>query len=219
MAYIYKITNDINEKVYIGQTSVSIEARWLQHTRDSKRPEKENRPLYRAMKKYGIDVFHISLIEETDNPNEREIYWIEQYNSYYKGYNATVGGEGRPKDFSAEEVEIMVNLFNQKTALKTIAAVLNCDYETVKHKLQSLGFQIDAHRTLKMAVAQIDKKTNEVINVYDSTHEAARALGDDKKNAHIRECCRGLRLSAYGYKWKFVDDIAGEWHGFTISGS
>ena len=94
----------------------------------------------------------------------------------------------------------MVNLFNQKTALKTIAAVLNCDYETVKHKLQSLGFQIDAHRTLKMAVAQIDKKTNEVINVYDSTHEAARALGDDKKNAHIRECCRGLRLSAYGYK-------------------
>jgi hypothetical protein len=94
----------------------------------------------------------------------------------------------------------MIQLYNQKVALNKIAAILNCDYETVMHKLQSLGFVIDKNRTLKMAVAQLDKKTNEILCIYYSTHDAARALGDDRKNAHIRECCRGLRLSAYGYK-------------------
>ena len=170
------------------------------HQLDSRKPEREKRPLYRAMKKYGIDAFHISLIEETDFPNEREIYWIQQYNSYHNGYNATIGGEGRPKNFSAEEVEQIIQLYNQKVAIKTIAAMLNCDYTTIIHKLQSLGFVIDKNRTLKMAVAQLDKKTNEILHIYNSTHDAARALGDDSKNTHIRECCRGLRLSAYGYK-------------------
>jgi len=46
------------------------------------------------MRKYGIEHFHIELIEETNNPNEREQYWIEQYNSYHHGYNATYGGDG-----------------------------------------------------------------------------------------------------------------------------
>lgn len=47
------------------------------------------------MRKYGIEHFHIEQIEETDKPEEREIYWINFYNSYKNGYNATLGGDGK----------------------------------------------------------------------------------------------------------------------------
>ena len=69
------------------------------------------------MKKYGIAHFSISLVEETSTPNEREQYWIEQYGSYHKGYNATIGGEGRMKDFTIDEIEQIVALYNKKTSM------------------------------------------------------------------------------------------------------
>lgn len=95
MAYIYKIVNDINNKVYIGKTCISLKIRFQEHCRDCKRRRKEQRPLYFAMNKYGVEHFRIELIEQTENPVEREIYWIKQYNSYHNGYNATLGGEGK----------------------------------------------------------------------------------------------------------------------------
>lgn len=47
------------------------------------------------MNKYGSEHFHIKLIEETNNPEERERYWIQYYDSYHNGYNATLGGDGK----------------------------------------------------------------------------------------------------------------------------
>lgn len=72
MTFIYKITNDINQKVYIGKTEKSIKERFKEHCRDYKYPRYEKRPLYAAMKKYGTEHFHVELVEETDNPEERE---------------------------------------------------------------------------------------------------------------------------------------------------
>ena len=97
MAYIYKIFNDVNDKIYIGKTEYSLKNRFSAHCYDAlKRSDKtEKRPLYRAMRKYGVDKFHIELIEETDNPAEREIYWINRLQTYKYGYNATLGGEGK----------------------------------------------------------------------------------------------------------------------------
>lgn len=76
MAYIYKITNDINNKVYIGKTLLSIEKRFKEHCKDYKREGKEKRPLYRAMNKYGIEHFSIEEIEECNYNviNDREKY-------------------------------------------------------------------------------------------------------------------------------------------------
>lgn len=97
MAYIYKIINDINDNVYIGKTEFSIEKRFKEHCHDIDKRDFEVRPLYRAMKKYGIEHFSIEKIEEcnSSNANEREKYWITQYDSYHKGYNATIGGDGK----------------------------------------------------------------------------------------------------------------------------
>ena len=91
MAYIYQITNNINGKIYIGKTEFSLEKRFKEHCKDAFKREDEKRPLYAAMRKYGIENFKISLIEETENPEEREIFWIEQKRSFKNGYNATIG--------------------------------------------------------------------------------------------------------------------------------
>ena len=58
MAYIYKITNDVNEKIYIGKTYNSIEKRFKEHCRERLRDRSERRPLYSAMNKSSF-VMHL----------------------------------------------------------------------------------------------------------------------------------------------------------------
>lgn len=51
--YIYKITNKVNGKAYVGKTTDTVQVRWEEHLKDSKRKRCANRPLYRAIRKYG----------------------------------------------------------------------------------------------------------------------------------------------------------------------
>lgn len=98
MGFIYIIKNTINEKVYIGQTTNTIEYRFSQHLDCAKRNYK-NSILYNAMRKYGSKHFYVELIEEVpfEKLDEREIYWISYYDSYNNGYNSTIGGKGNKK--------------------------------------------------------------------------------------------------------------------------
>ena len=96
MNYIYKISNTINNKLYIGQTVGSIEARFKRHINDAMSNNLDTH-LARAIRKYGPDNFSITLVEEVENYeclNEREQYWISYYDSYKSGYNETIGGDG-----------------------------------------------------------------------------------------------------------------------------
>lgn len=97
--YIYKITNQINGKVYIGQTKRPIKQRWWEHKNASKNKNNPgyDYPLYRAFRKYGIHNFKIEEIEKCtyDKLDEREIYWIKYFNSFHNGYNLTLGGRRR----------------------------------------------------------------------------------------------------------------------------
>jgi group I intron endonuclease len=88
---IYKITNNKNDKCYIGQ-SKDVEKRWKQHCWDSAKDSKM--PIHNAIRKYGLDVFSFELIEEcsAEVRDEKEIYYIDFFNSYKDGYNATIGG-------------------------------------------------------------------------------------------------------------------------------
>ena len=97
MGYIYCITNLINDKKYIGKTIYSIDKRWRQHINDSKKNTCELRPLYKAMNKYGINNFTIKELEQCDDQllSIKEQYWIDKYNTYQNGYNATLGGDGK----------------------------------------------------------------------------------------------------------------------------
>ena len=91
--YIYCISNAINNKLYVGKTLSSLKERLREHITDAKKPHRENRPLYRAMNKYGSDNFTISLLEEVpmDQLADREMYWIEKLDTYKNGVRTYKG--------------------------------------------------------------------------------------------------------------------------------
>lgn len=96
MFNVYKITNTINNKIYVGYSSLSIEHRWRQHKAHALKTS-SNRKFYNAIRKYGVNVWEIELLTSVDTVNEakiQEIKFIELYNSYVTGYNSTKGGDG-----------------------------------------------------------------------------------------------------------------------------
>ena len=88
---IYKIENKINGKIYIGQTKNCLIARISGHS-------KGNAYIGFALRKYGLESFIISVIDEADTKpilGEKEKYWIKFFNCKHpNGYNLTIGGEG-----------------------------------------------------------------------------------------------------------------------------
>lgn len=96
MIGIYKIENLLNGKVYIGQ-SINIEERWKQHKYKAFNTNEVgyNSAIHQAFRKYGLENFSFSIVEETsiDQLDEKEKYWINHYNSYNNGYNCTIGGQ------------------------------------------------------------------------------------------------------------------------------
>ena len=142
MAYIYKITNDINNKVYVGKTEhVNPETRWKEHLQDYKKRKCEKRPLYSAMNKYGTEHFHFEVIEETDCPEERERYWIEKLRTYVgfedcNGYNATLGGDGKGY-LNLDEYEVIrYHTEEANYAIGKTASYFNVDRSTIKNILK-----------------------------------------------------------------------------------
>lgn len=91
---IYKITNRINGKVYIGQTIQKLKDRLNKHLSDARNGSQYY--LYRAIRFYGSENFKIKIIERVrkNKLNEREIYWVKYYKSDDSnfGYNLTEGG-------------------------------------------------------------------------------------------------------------------------------
>jgi group I intron endonuclease len=210
MAYIYKITNNINGKVYIGKTeNTNPEKRWEEHKKDYQRRDYEKRPLYSAMNKYGINNFIFEILEETNTPEDREIEYIKQYNSYVgfensNGYNATLGGDG--KKYIDETAVISLYLEKERISMAEVAKELGIHSDTVAKILKNNNIEIKSTTiTRGYGIYQIDKETNNIIHVFVSTREAARELGNPRYRQHIEEVCKGLRKSAYGYKWKYVD--------------
>jgi hypothetical protein len=105
MGFIYILRNRCSQKVYIGQTTTSLERRWYEHQRDARKlarrralgkktPGIEQSHLYNAMVRYGIDNFWMESLEEA--PDEKldalETEYISRYDSIARGYNMTTGG-------------------------------------------------------------------------------------------------------------------------------
>jgi len=89
------IKNIVNNKIYIGQSS-DIQLRWTQHKRDLNNGIHHNCHLQSSWQKYGEHCFEFIIIEECllEKLDEREIYWINYYDSYNNGYNLDMGGKG-----------------------------------------------------------------------------------------------------------------------------
>ena len=92
---IYKITNTITKKVYIGKTIRDIQMRFKEHIKLAK--QNANYKLSKSIRKHGTTVFIIEVVVQNVPDfllNAFERFWINYYNSYSKGYNETKGGDG-----------------------------------------------------------------------------------------------------------------------------
>lgn len=208
MAYIYKIINQINGKIYIGKTLKTIPERWKEHCRDYKRERCEKRPLYDAMNKYGIENFTIEEVEECSPNilNDKEIYWIEQCGSFKYGYNATKGGDGK----HYIDYDLIYSLYKEGKNQKEIATIINCSTDTVKYVLENNGISKEerirrSKESSTIPIAMLDKNTNEILKVFSSASEAGRYLKKNVGHAHIIAVCKGKRKTAYGYGWKYLN--------------
>lgn len=99
MYTIYKHTNTVTGKAYIGYTSLTMEERWKQHVKLAFQPSKKDSciKLWRAIRKYGVDSWDHEILTYMDTEqqaHELEISLIESHNTFKKGYNTTRGGEG-----------------------------------------------------------------------------------------------------------------------------
>lgn len=211
MAYIYQIINDINNKIYIGKTEFSIDKRFKEHCFDAFKERNEKRPLYSAMRKYGIEHFHIELIEETDNPEEREKYWIEQKQSFKNGYNATLGGDGK----KYLDYDLIIASYKEIKSIKDTAISLGISSDSVSNVLRANNISIITSSEV------IQKKYGKVVNMYDlqntflktfpSVNAAAKYMVENNLTGckmttikqHITEVCMGKRKTAAKFKWKY----------------
>ena len=213
MAYIYQIINDVNGKVYIGKTERTVEERWLEHQWNRDKENCKNRPLYRAMNKYGIEHFHIEVLEETNEPELREIYWIEQKRSFKYGYNATLGGDGK----KYIDYDVVIATYKELQNLKETAKVLNICTDTVHNILIANKIPIKSSKDIIREKTSIPvhmyNLNNDYIQTFASSHEAARYMIDNKLTnckhstirQHISEVCKGRRKTAAKFIWKYSE--------------
>lgn len=179
---VYKITNKVTNKIYIGITNQGSGARYRHHWYESRIGEPS--PIHRSMAKYGEDNFTLEIIDFADTYDElkeKEKYWIKQYNSTDKsiGYNLTEGGDGT---FGRKHSEETKDKIRQKALGRKVS-------EETKRKMSEtkLGKCSDKQREhlLKLTVGQSKKiyqyDTNfNLIGEYNSIKEASKITGIDR---------------------------------------
>lgn len=209
MGFIYKITNNINQKSYIGKTERSIQVRYKEHLRHK---DYLDLPLYRAFNKYGVENFTITEIEECDNKDldNREIYWINFYKTYSDGYNCTAGGEGGIKTYE-EDIEEIISRYQKGERLDLLCKEFHHDYASIRPHLIAKGLSIDTHagpKKLAKRVMKINPADNKCIEIYESISDAARAICPENTSykSYINGIRRNLNKNSiyHKYLWKTI---------------
>lgn len=218
---IYKIENLINDKVYIGQ-SVDIKKRWSTHISLLTQNNHCNIYLQNAWNKYGSENFIFDIIEECEQCelNDREIYWINKYNSFMNGYNLTPGG-GNTESFRKPVIQFSIkgeeiNRYHSITEAESITGISysmisECCLDKRKtaggyiwqYEENFVGIPVWHFQSRKFReICQIDKNGN-IVNIFPSAAEARRITG--VCDTSIIRCCRGYLQTAGGYVWEYLN--------------
>lgn len=215
MGYIYKICNTVNNKVYIGMTTRTIEIRMEDRRKAYKNPNirSYNFKLYKAMRKIGYEKFYPEQIEECSDEllDEKEKYWIEYYNSVEQGYNTALGRKGKPLITNLQK-EAMRILYEHGWILSDISKVLKINTSDIGEILSSKYH----YNTFVNSIKKFGKKTiginkNNEVKSFDSITEAAKFIISNNisksKNVHCVIAKISMVLgkenrTAYGYHWK-----------------
>ena len=140
---IYKITNKVNGKSYIGQTRYTIEFRWKQHQH-----KKDNTYFHNAIHKYGIENFSIEILEKCniEDLNSREIFYIAKYDTFKNGYNLTIGGDGNRKLLLDDSYSEIKELYLSGFSSNKIATLYKVDKASIVKILKSLDVKIRSNK-------------------------------------------------------------------------
>lgn len=207
MSFIYKITNLIDNKVYIGLTTRTVEARWKEHCRHG------SQQIDDAIQLYGIENFQIETLEECDESilDDREKYWIDYYDSFKNGYNNTYGGRGN-NFIMTDKSDIVLQLWEDGLTINRIVEKTSLNVETVRSYLNKQGITKEqikerANQILKelksIKIKQYDLNGN-FIKEWNSSVEAEKDLNINSRS--IRAVCSGKRNTAGGFIWKYLND-------------
>lgn len=174
MGYIYKITNTLNDKVYIGQTIKTVQKRFTQHKNNSNKEYFSQIVLYKAFNKYGIENFICEEIEEVPNDklDEREKYWIEYYDSYFNGYNSTLGG--RATQLYNWDTDDIIEKYMILKSARAVAKEIGCDHSTIDRILNENGVKRFTPSQQQSKPLYFKKKDE--IHHFETTREAAEWL-------------------------------------------
>lgn len=229
---IYKHTNKINGKCYVGQTKQVAEKRWQNGNGYS-----NNLHFCNAIKKYGWSNFEHEILEDSilsqEIANEREIFWIEHFDSFANGYNLTKGGDNREHlgipilQIDCLSLEIINSFLTIRQAQDATgidhSQISRCCYQD-KKGIQAGGyywcFQDDwfpewTPKTKKIpnmrkkAVYQIDRNLN-IVNKFISGLAAEQETGIPCARIN-RVCHRQGYITAGGYHWCFVEEWNENW--------
>lgn len=225
---IYKVTNKINNKIYIGKT-YNFEKRKAQHLYDIN----DGLPFHAALKKYGINNFKWEIIDYSDNDKEireKEIYWIKKYNSCIffeesQGYNLTLGGEGgvswnsKPvlqydlggkflnEYISATHASATTGVQRRDIAKCASGSVRRAGKYIWRYKVDNYPNQIAPYQrrtsARKRKVMQLDKD-GFVLNVFDSLVQASKATSTPRTS--ISFCLNKTYQTANNFVWIYADE-------------
>lgn len=219
---IYLITNKINNKKYVGQ-STDIMYRWHQHCININRSNKRSL-IKSAMKHYGIDNFTFEILEvcPPEELNEKEKFYISKYNTYYlaeksNGYNMTLGGEGQNGNGKkVKQYDLDGNFIKEYNSI--IEASRQCHVSDTgisnccaKRRKQCGGFLwcydgqeiLSPYKSKGKKVIQYDLDGN-YIQSFNTMKEASLSLNCSLQL--ISMCCRKEVKSAANYQWRYDGD-------------
>lgn len=187
--YIYKTTNTVNGKIYIGQRSFAGDPTQDLYLGSGK-------AFKLSLKKYGRKVFSKEILEISTKEaiNDREIYWIASFNAMDKdiGYNLHKGGC----------MDVLAVSEKLKDKPKPPRSEEYCD-NISKAKLGEKNGMYGKKSTRAKIVLQLNKLNDEIIAEHDNTYVAADAV--EGNFSHIASCCRGSRKTHKGFRWKYKE--------------
>ena len=189
---VYKITNLINNKIYVGQ-SVEIENRW-----EAEKNRCINFHLKQSFKKYGIDNFKFEILVECSKEvlDEIEIWYIDYYKSYdiKYGYNKTLGGyNGAPNEETKKRISETVKKLHREGIYKNVIyggkPISNEHKQAITEKISGEKNYQWVNRTQemkddvkKLTILEWRKKHNQSHNMYYRIKKEINYIRDDRKN-------------------------------------
>jgi group I intron endonuclease len=210
--YIYKATNKENNLVYIGSTTKSLEERIEDHL--NKANNQKGSDFQEAIGTYGSESFVWEIIDiatSTDELANKEIKYIEEYNSKENGYNADKGGGFKKTIYQYNLDGTLNQTFENLTLAGESIQVRKQDISRACWSVNNtLGGFLWSYDYVESFTLNKDHRKKEVIQYdldgnflakYVSASEASRLTGLSK--TCITRCCRGEREQSGGFFWKY----------------